>query len=132
MTIKTGKNTKIFISTTVGGAKTAFASIKEWEDNQSFDAIEVTCFGDGQMTYIAGERDATGSFSGYVDLTSQQAFQASLDGTPRDFVIYPDYTDLTKYTSGAIIISCTRNFTRTGAMELSGTWWAAGPIANVI
>lgn len=126
----TGRNTRIYLSSVLGGALSQFIFIKEWEENISFDGIDVTCFGDTQMTYLAGESDASGSFSGYVDTATAQAINASLDGKARDFVLYPDYTDLTKYSSGTILLSCTRSFSRSGAVELSGNWYAAGPIGH--
>ena len=126
----TGRNTRIYLSSVLGGALSQFIYIKEWEENTSFDGIDVTSFGDTQMTYLAGETDCSGSFSGFVDTATNQALLASLDGKARDFILYPDYTDLSKYSSGTILLSCTRSYSRTGAVELSGNWYAAGPVGR--
>lgn len=127
----TGKNTVLYLAKTAAGQAEPAIFINEWEHNASFDAIDVTCFDDTNLTYIAGETDASGSYSGFLDSATAQTYTASTDGQARKFYFYPDKTDPTKYTYGTAIFSWTGSYSKTGAAELSGNWNAAGPVTKL-
>jgi len=126
----TGKNTRLYVALTSAGNAQPAVFIKEWEHNASFDAIDVTCFEDDNLTYLAGMADASGSYSGYLDSATAQLYTASVDGGSRKFYFYPDITDATKYTYGTAIFSWTGSYSKTGAAEMSGNWNATGAVTK--
>lgn len=127
----TGKNARLYVALTSGGVAVPAVFIKEWEHNASFDAIDVTCFEDDNMTYVAGLADASGSYAGYLDNATAQTYTASIDGGARAFYFYPDITTPTKYTYGTAIFSWTGSYSKTGAAEMSGNWNAAGAVTKL-
>jgi len=125
----TGKNARLYVATSSSTAAIPAYAIKEFEYNTSFDAIDVTSFGDDNMTYLAGATDSSGSFSGFVDKASGNTFQNSINGDARKFYFYIDLAnDPTKYIYGTAIWSWTESYSRAGASEVSGSWNAAGGV----
>lgn len=127
----TGKHTRVYIGVNPTSQATPAIFIKEWDHNSSFDAIEATTFEDKNMTYVAGEADASGSYSGYCDDATAQLYTASRDGQARRFYFYPDTRDTSKYTFGWAIFSWTESHNKTGIAEMSGSWNAASDITKV-
>jgi hypothetical protein len=125
----TGKNQALWTAATGSGQAAPAAFIKEFEINESFDSIDVTCFGDTNKTYLAGIPDASGSFAGYTDDATGNSLTGAVNTEARKFYHYIDFAGApTKYHYGTAIFSYTSSYSREGAAEVSGSWNAAGVV----
>jgi hypothetical protein len=127
----TGRNGQLMVdqSNAATGAASTVANLNQFSINQTRDKTEVTSFGAGSKTYVAGLADASGDFSGFYD--SSGGLQAVADGVARKFYIYPSTTDATKYWFGTGTFDITISTSVGGAVEASGSWSASTPVAYV-
>jgi len=95
MARRSGRNGRIYIDTSSaanGSQITSMSTIQSWSINQSRDRVETTCFGDSSKQYIMGLGDASGSFSGLIDL-AVTGWKTIADGNARALAIYPDISN---------------------------------------
>jgi hypothetical protein len=131
MTTFNGQNQRLWVASTASGQATPAAHVKEFEINTSFDAIEVTSFGDANKVYLAGVPDASGSFSGYTDSDSNNSLTGAVSQEARRFYFYIDFANApSKFFSGFGIFSSTHSFSRDGAAEVSGSWNATSTVTK--
>lgn len=95
------------------------------------DKYDVTAMGDGQKTYVGGLRDASGSFTGWYDDSTNQTYTAATDGQPRKMYLYPDLNNPTKYFFGVVLPDMSIDGGVGGGVAMSADWAAYGTITRV-
>lgn len=132
MARKHGRRGRIYMGiasdTAVATPLPFFAS---WSINFVTEKAEVTAFGDNNKTYVAGLPDASGEFSGFFDDTTNQTYDAAIDGLPRKFYLYPDISLPAQYFWGTILPDFSVNAAVGDAVQVSASWNAASGIAKV-
>jgi hypothetical protein len=61
MAVYAGRKGVVYLSTTGSGTASSVLKITKWTLNQSTAKIDVTAFGDTNMTYVQGLRDVKGT-----------------------------------------------------------------------
>lgn len=103
----------------------------QWEINFETEKVEVTAMGDNNKVYVAGLPDASGSFSGFYDDSTQQTYTAAIDGLPRKFYLYPNTSLATQYFFGTILPDFQVSSEVNGAVSVQASWAASTQIAKV-
>ncbi|HEX6970010.1 MAG TPA: hypothetical protein VF174_14545 [Micromonosporaceae bacterium] len=126
-----GRNGRIYLSTSGAGDAEYLNFIASWELNLATDKFDVTAFGDENKTTVAGLPAATGTFTGWMDDTTYQAYDAAVDGQARKFYLYPSFTSQpSKYFFGTINLDASYSAGVDGAGTFSGSWEAASKISK--
>lgn len=126
-----GRNAKLYIGIASGAEASPVPFISNFEVNRTTDRYDVTSFDDTGKAYVAGLPDASGSFSGFFDDSTNQLYTAGSDGVARKMYFYPNNTDTAKYFFGTAFFDQTATFPVDGAVAISGSWSAATPIVKV-
>ena len=127
-----GRNGRVYFAVASGGEASALPFIATWSMNAASERFEVTAFGDGSKTYVAGLPDGSGEFGGFMDDATAQTYTAAVDGVARKFYLYPTTPATTgPYWFGTVFADFSANGSVGGATELSSSWSAATPIAKV-
>lgn len=127
-----GRNGALLIALdTASTALTTISFLRDWSINFTSDQIDVTAMQDSNKTYVGGLSDATGSVSGFLDAaTTNNTFEAALDGESRTFRLYPDADTTTSYYSGAAIWDFSLSAAVDGAVEFSANFSATGAVTR--
>jgi hypothetical protein len=123
-----GRNARILFDLSGSGVATSLAYQAEWAINFSSPKIDVTAFGDPNKITVAGLPEATGTFTGFYDDTSNQTYTAAVDGLARRFYLYPNTNLLTRYFFGTINADASFGAGVAGAVTVSAAWEAASQI----
>lgn len=126
-----GRNAVIYFDLAGGGSASRLAYQAEWTMNFTSPKIDVTAFGDTNKTTVAGLPEASGSFTGFYDDTSNQTYTAAVDGLARKFYLYPNANLATRYFFGTINADVNFGATVAGAITASSSWEAASQIQLV-
>lgn len=95
------------------------------------DKYDVTAMGDGQKTYVGGLRDASGSFNGWYDDSTNQTYTAAQDGQPRKMYLYPNQADTSKYFFGLVLPDMSVDGGVGGGIAMSSDWAAYSTMGKV-
>jgi hypothetical protein len=126
------RNARLFVGATNGAAASQIAFVSTFELNQTTERFDVTAFGDGTKTFVAGLPDASGSFNGFFDTETAQTYAAGSDGLARRMYFYPDFSNTPGiYWFGTAFLDFALQTDVGGAATISGTWSAATPISKV-
>lgn len=125
-----GRNGRVYLALASGGTAEPVAYLNSYTINFATEKADVTAFGDANRSYVAGLPDASGDFSGFYDDATVQTYTAALDGLPRKFYLYPSTNTNTQYFFGEILPDFNVNATVSGAVEISASWNASGPITK--
>lgn len=136
-----GRNGALYVdqSTTAGGSATLVSFMMDYSVDQKRDRVEVTSFGDGTKTYVAGLADASGAVNGFYNDASNSIYTVA-DGQARKFYIYIDATSLTTmspiatgkgywYGTGTFDVSSTSGVGDAAKVALN--WSAASTVYKV-
>ncbi|MGE5830147.1 MAG: hypothetical protein ACM30G_17565 [Micromonosporaceae bacterium] len=123
-----GRNARIYLGHASGADASPLAYQAEWTINFGTPKIDVTAFGDANKTTVMGLPEATGSFTGFYDDTTNQTYTAAVDGVARKFYLYPNANLATRYFFGTINPDANFGATVTGAVTVSSAWEAASQI----
>lgn len=127
-----GRNGRVYLglasSTAVAVPLPFFA---KWSLKAASDRAEVTAFGDNNKVYVAGLPDASGDFSGFYDDSTVQTYTAAIDGQPRNFYLYPNTNNAGQYWYGQVLADFSVDGDVAGAVAVSASWVAAGPITKI-
>jgi len=93
--------------------------------------INVTAMGDNNNIYVAGIKDASGSWSGWYDDATAQSYTAATDGLPRKFYLYPNTNTLTQYFWGQVLADMSIDASHDGGISMSADWAAYSDITKV-
>lgn len=127
-----GRNGRLYAAITSGGSAEPIAFLNNWSIQFNVDNVDVTSFGDPHKVYVAGLPDASGGYSGFFDHDTQQFYTAATDGVARKMYLYPVAADSTKYFWGTVLFDFSVDASVDGAVQISGDWNAASPIARVL
>lgn len=124
----TGRNGRLYVDISVGanGAAVPLSNLNSFSISQTSDRTEVTSFGDTTKTYVAGLKDASGDFAGFLDVAGTLT-QYVADGNPRKFYLYPQSgtAHVATYWSGTATFDVSTSLSVSGAAEVSGSWAAS-------
>ena len=124
-----GRNAQVYLGVTNGAAASPCAFQASWSINMTTDKQDVTAFGDGNKTYVAGLPDASGDFSGFMDQSTSQTYIAATDGLPRNFYLYSDaVNDPNVYWFGTILPDFSADGAIAGPVNFKSTWNAASRV----
>jgi hypothetical protein len=108
-------------------AATSFANMTAWSINGTAAAIDVTAFGDSNLTYVQGLKDVTGSFSGYYDDSASAALFTAADSSDGvKLYLYPSSDAITKYAYGPAWVDASITTEISGAVRVSANFRANG------
>src|SRR5262252_5860987 len=83
------------------GSAVLVATLNEHAISFVTDKVEVTAYEDTNKTYVSGKPDASGTYKGFLDISSDQLYYAATTGSARKFYHYVDTTnDPNKYFFG--------------------------------
>ncbi len=87
-----GQHGALYVDITSGanGSAVLVATLAESKRSFQTDTSEVTAYEDLNKVYVAGKPDAAVSFTGFLDVNSDQLWYPSRDGVPRKFYDYVD------------------------------------------
>lgn len=122
-----GKKGKILLGPSAGAAAIPLASQASWSLSAKTDRVDVTSFGDTNITRVAGLPDFSGKFDGYFDDSDSTLFTAQQAASGVNMYLYPDYTNApTKYWYGLANVDYEVNTGVSDAVKITGNWDAAG------
>ena len=129
-----GRNGRVYMAVASGAQAEPLQFMASWSIKFETDKEEVTALGDTNKIYVAGLPDASGEFSGFFDDGTAQTYTAAADGVKRKFYLYPNLTGTPgtgQYFYGEVFPDFSVNGAVGGAVEVSASWNAAGPITKV-
>lgn len=104
----------------------------KWTIDFKVSDVDVTAFGDTNMTYVAGLPDVGGTYSGFYDNATTQLYVAASDGLPRNFYLYPDaqlFPGSYWYGTGIFDFSASGGVTE--AVAINGNFKAASNVTRI-
>jgi hypothetical protein len=110
-----------------GSPFTIIGSLNAWTVNGDRDLVDVTSFGDENKNFLAGLKNASGTFAGFFDTAYIRALmEASDSATGTNFRITPstDYPEF--YVTGPIWLSVSWDGAVNDAVKISATFSANG------
>jgi hypothetical protein len=127
-----GRNGRLYLGIATSAASpSAVAFLKQWSADFATDKGDVTAFGDVNKTYLAGLPDIKGSFNGFFDDATAQAYTAAIDGDSRRFYLYPDIVNAPSvYWYGTGFFDFSVDVPVDGVTTVSGSWVAAGAVVK--
>lgn len=127
-----GKKGLVYVSTTGSAAATAIGQMQNWAFDLSTDKLDVTCFGDGNKTYVQSWGAAKGTFKGLWDNadTTLWAAAASADGC--NIYLYPSSDAISKYLYGPAWLDISVETDVNGTVSTNGNFSANGTWGNTL
>lgn len=119
-----GRNGLIYLSAQAGQAASPLIYQASWSLAVTHDAFENTKLGAAQKTYVAGLPEAAGTFAGFWDDSTGQAYLAAADGLPRNMYIYPSALEMGKFFSAQVLADLTITGDVGGAVAVTSSWAA--------
>lgn len=128
-----GRNGQLYVGiASSAAAAEPFPFASKWSLNFTTDREDVTAFGDSNKVYVAGLPDASGSFEGYYDDATAQAFTAATDGEARNCYFYPTTpTTAGPYWYGTAFFDFTVETDVAGVSTVSGSISAASAFTKI-
>jgi len=127
-----GRSGALYLSLTSGAAASPLAFMSDWSVSFSQAYSDVTTLADTSRRWISSEPDISGSFTGWYDDATLQAYSAAADGLPRSFYLYPNISTPSRYFQGVVNITefdVTSGVTAGAAV--SGAWTTTGSVTLV-
>lgn len=131
MARKHGRFGRMYFAVSDGAEAAPAVALRRWTLNSATDKAETTSQGDNSKTYVAGLPDAQGSYEGFYDGDSAQAWAASQDGLARKMYLYPDTSDTDTYAFGTAFLDFSIDSPVDGATTINGSFNAATPFSSV-
>lgn len=125
-----GRNGIVYLSVNHGDPATPLAYMSSWAISFTRQMIDVTAITDTQQIWAAGILEASGSFSGYWDDATAQAYTAASDGLPRNMYLYPDAAHMGNVFSGQVLPDLTITGAVNGGVTVASSWVQAGPVTG--
>ena len=100
-----GKRGLVMLALQPGENAQTLAFMSNWEIDFVPTYFDVTpIVGAVNHLWQAGIEDVSGTFNGFYDDATVQAYKAAVDGIPRSFYLYPDQANLANAWSGSVIV----------------------------
>jgi hypothetical protein len=134
-----GRNGMVYLAIQAAAAAQPLAFIADWTMNFAVAKVDVTALGDTNLVWVAGLPDASGDFTGFMDTATSQTYQASVDGQPRNFYLYPTLVAVNggpgnvnvsvgQYFFGTILPDFSTSGGVAAAVTMKSTWNAASQV----
>lgn len=124
-----GRNGAVYLAATSGAAASPLTFQAAWSVSITTGKRDVTGYADSQIVYAADTPDISGTFSGFMDDQSSQAYIAAADGLPRAFCLYPDAVNSPSvFFAGTVIADFSGGGASGGPVTVSGTWSAEAAV----
>lgn len=107
------------------------AFIKSWQISFKTDMVDVTALGDTNKVVVAGLPDVSGTYAGFWDNATAQMYTAATDGLARKFYLYATTDVAGTYWYGTAFFDFTTEGAVDGAVNINGSFAAAGAVAKV-
>src|SRR5262245_66299213 len=106
------------------------ASLNAWTLDLSRDRVDTTCFGDSVKQSAQGLADAKGTFAGIWDPTTTptQVFDVAMGDVAVGLKLVPSTLTSTAFFTLMAYLDAAINVPANGAITISGTFAAAGPL----
>jgi hypothetical protein len=125
-----GRNGLVYLSVHAGDPATSLTCLNSWTINWARDVSDVTTIADTQHRYVEELPGVTGTFSGFLDAGTSQAYIAAADGLPRSMFLYPDATNTSQYFSGPVLADLAVTGNTSTAVSITVNWVAAGAVTR--
>ena len=126
-----GRSGRLYANLTSGGTAEPITFLNNWSLAFTTGKIDVTAFGDTNMTYVSGLPDAQGTFAGFYDNATAQLYGAAVDGLARRFYLYPDNSNTGQYWFGTALFDFNVDAAVDGAVQINGSFAAASVASKV-
>lgn len=126
-----GSRGTLYVDIAGGGSASQVAFLNSWTLPRATALVDVTAFGDTNMTYVTGLPDSKGSYAGFYDDATAQLYTAASDGIARKFYLYPDTNNASKYWFGTAYFDTSITGGSAAAVTISGNFGAASNIIKV-
>ncbi len=129
-----GRNGMVYLGIAPSPAAAApLAYVSDWTVNFTVAKVDVTALGDSNLVWVSGLPDASGDFTGFYDTATSQTYQASVDGQPRNFYLYPSLlgvqgTNPGQYFFGTILPDFSSSGGIAAAVTMKSSWNAASQV----
>lgn len=125
-----GRNGLIYLSVHAGDPASPLTYLNSWTISWTGSTSDVTTLADTQHVHVAELPDVTGTFSGFLDAGTSQAYVAAADGLPRNMFLYPDSTNTSRYFSGPVLADLAVSGSAAAAVAITVNWVAAGQVTG--
>ena len=125
-----GRNGLVYLSVRSGDAASPLTYLNSWAVSWAGSTTDVTTLADTQHVHVADLPDVTGTFSGFLDAGTSQAYIAASDGLPRNMFLYPDSTNMSRYFSGPVLADMAVTASASTAVAITVNWVAAGTVTG--
>lgn len=120
------------ISSGANGNAVRVATIADSKRSFTTATFDVTAYEDTNLVYVAGKPDASTTYTGFLDVDSDQLWYPSRDGVPRKFYDYIDTANNpNKYWYGTGIFDFSVDQGVTTAATITANMKAASSISRV-
>ena len=107
----------------LGGAIVALAT---WDLDKSTQRVDVTSFGDVNLTSVQGLPAVKGTFTGFWDSADTTMLAASENASGIIIALYPSSLDVAAYHAGPAFLDYKMSVDVKGAVKISGSFEANG------
>jgi hypothetical protein len=125
-----GRNGLVYLSVHNGDPATPLTYLSSWAASWTPDTSDVTTLADTQHVHVDELPDVTGTFTGFLDDATSQAYIAAVDGLPRSMFLYPDAANMSRYFSGAVLADLAVTGNASTASRITVHWVAAGLVSR--
>lgn len=101
-------------------------ALTSWSIDLSTDKVDVTCFGDTNITQVMGLPNYEGKFEGFWDDTYDTLFDAQSATSGRKMYLYMSRDAATKYFYGTAWVDASVEAAVGDAVKISGSFVASG------
>ena len=125
-----GRNGLVYLSVHNGDAASPLTYLNSWAVSWTAGTSDITTLADTQHVHVTDLPDVTGTFSGFLDAGTSQAYVAASDGLPRSMFLYPDSTNMSRYFSGPVLVDLAVTGSASAAVAIAVNWVAAGTVTG--
>jgi hypothetical protein len=125
-----GRNGLAYLSVHAGDAASPLTYLNSWAVSWTADTSDVTTLADAQHVHVDELPDVAGTFTGFLDDATSQAYIAAVDGLPRSMFLYPDATNTGRYFSGSVLADLAVTGSASAATRITVNWVPAGTVTR--
>lgn len=126
-----GRRGRVYIGIAAAAAASPLPFVATWAINFATDKFDVTTLDDSNKVYVSGLPDASGTFSGFYDDATAQTYTAAVDGTARNFYLYPSLASAGTYFFGTVLVDFAIDGDVGGPVKMTASWNAASLVSKV-
>jgi len=120
------------ITSAANGSAVLVATLNDSKRSFVTDTVEVTAYEDSNKIYVSGKPDASATYAGFLDVSTDQLWYPSRDGAARKFYDYVDtVNNANKYWFGTGIFDFAVDQGVGAAATISINMKAASSISRV-